>query len=413
MEYHLKQCERVFDEKIHLASSKSESNRALIINALSGFKGDLNNLSTARDTQTMMRLLASPDDVADVLDAGTTMRFLTAYFAVTNHHKTMTGTPRMCQRPIGLLTDALQEIGVEIEFLKEKGYPPHKITGFNSQKTAKISIPGDVSSQYISALLMIAPSLPDGLEIQLTGEIGSVPYIKMTIAQMRAFGVEVTENWSDKLLSVKPQTYKATTYSIESDWSGASYWYSVVALSPFENTKIELIGLHQNSLQGDSVIVDMMAQLGVKSTFTAAGVRLEKVAAQDSFAWDFTDCPDLAQTIAVVLVAKNIRGEFTGVESLKIKETDRIAAIQTEVAKIGGACEEIISNEKYVVYRKTGELIANPTIDTYDDHRMAMAFAPLAMLMPITIEEPGVVAKSYPSFWSDLNKVIEIENYQV
>jgi 3-phosphoshikimate 1-carboxyvinyltransferase len=413
MEYHLKQCERVFDEKIHLASSKSESNRALIINALSGFKGDLHNLSTARDTQTMMRLLASPDEVADVLDAGTTMRFLTAYFAVTNHKKTLTGTPRMCERPIGLLTDALQTLGVEIEFLKEKGFPPHKIMGFKEQITNRILIAGDVSSQYISALLMIAPSLPHGLEIQLTGEIGSVPYIKMTIAQMRAFGVEVYEDWDAKQLVVKSQTYKPTSYSIESDWSGASYWYSVVALSPFENTKIELIGLHQNSLQGDSVIVDMMAQLGVKSTFTEAGVQLEKIPAKENFSWDFTNCPDLAQTIAVVLVAKNIIGEFTGVESLKIKETDRIAAIQTEVAKIGGVCREILPNEKYVIYRKTTDLIPNPTIETYDDHRMAMAFAPLAMLMPLTIEEPGVVAKSYPSFWSDLNKVIEIENYQV
>ena len=413
MEYHLKQCERVFNEKIYLASSKSESNRALIINALSGFKGELHNLSTARDTLTMMRLLASPDDVADVLDAGTTMRFLTAYFALTNHKKTMTGTPRMCQRPIGLLTDALEKIGVELEFLAEKGYPPVKIKGFSQQKTNQIQIAGDVSSQYISALLMIAPTLPEGLHIQLTGEIGSIPYIKMTIAQMRAFGVEVEENWEDKTLKVQSQAYKASSYSIESDWSGASYWYSIVALSPFENTKIELIGLHQNSLQGDSVIVQMMAQLGVKSTFNETGVLLEKIPAQNSFAWDFSNCPDLAQTISVILVAKNIKGEFTGVESLKIKETDRILAIQTELAKIGGACEETIPNQKYSVNRKTTELIPNPTIDTYEDHRMAMAFAPLAMLMPLTIEEPGVVAKSYPSFWSDLNKVIEIENFQV
>ncbi len=413
MEYHLKQCEHVFYEKIYLASSKSESNRALIINALSGFKGDLHNLSTARDTQTMMRLLASPDETADVLDAGTTMRFLIAYFAVTNHHKTLTGTPRMCQRPIGLLTDALEKIGVELDFLGEKGYPPLKLKGFKTQKTNEIQIAGDVSSQYISALLMIAPTLPNGLKIQLTGEIGSIPYIKMTIAQMLAFGVHVEENWDAKLLQVSAQTYTASAYSIESDWSGASYWYSVVALSPFEKTQIELVGLHQNSLQGDSVIAQMMAELGVKSTFTAEGVLLEKIPAKDNFSWDFSNCPDLAQTIAVVLVAKNIKGEFTGVESLKIKETDRILAIQNELAKIGGVCEEIVTNEKYSVYRKNETLIPNPSIDTYDDHRMAMAFAPLSMLMPITIEEPGVVAKSYPSFWSDLNKIIEIENFQV
>jgi 3-phosphoshikimate 1-carboxyvinyltransferase len=403
----LQKCKSEFKEVIHLASSKSESNRALIINALCKSEGELLNLSTARDTQTLIKLLNSKDSIADVLDAGTTMRFLTAFFAVNKFEKTLTGTPRMCQRPIGILTDALNSIGADIEFLKEKGYPPHKIRPFQKQKSNSIEIRGDVSSQYISALLMIAPTLPQGLEINLTGEIGSIPYIKMTIAQMEAFGVSVEADWSNKVLSVKPQAYKPITYKIESDWSGASYWYSIVALSPFQNTEIELIGLKENSLQGDSVIVDIMAELGVKSTFTENGVLLSKIKEQSDFTWNFTDCPDLAQTIAVILVAKNIQGTFTGIESLKIKETDRVLALQNELAKIGGELVEIESKVRYIVKRKSELISENVMIDTYDDHRMAMAFAPLAMCMDLQIKEPGVVAKSYPSFWTDIEKIIK------
>ena len=395
-------------EKISLASSKSESNRALIINALAGFEGELHNLSSARDTQTMIRLLKSTEVVADVLDAGTTMRFLTAYFSVTNQVKTMTGTPRMCERPIGILVDALRSLGCDIEYLGKDGYPPTQLKGFNHQLSNEISIRGDVSSQYISALLMISPILPNGLTINLTGEIGSIPYITMTIKQMEAFGVKVEANWIAKRLSVEPQVYKPTSYKIESDWSGASYWYSVVALAQDNNVEIELIGLKENSLQGDSVIVDIMTQLGVKSTFTADGVMLQKIAAQTSFKWDFTDCPDLAQTVAVVLVAKNIKGVFTGLESLKIKETDRVLALQNELAKIGGTLEEVEAKTKYEV-NMTKEWNNTPTFDTYDDHRMAMAFAPLAMIADVIIEEPGVVAKSYPSYWEDLGKIVQLE----
>jgi len=395
-------------EKIRLASSKSESNRALIINALSGFGGELQNLSTARDTQTMIRLLKSEDEVADVLDAGTTMRFLTAYFAVTNQTKTMTGTPRMCERPIGILVDALKSIGCEIEYLAKEGYPPTQIKGFTEQKTNEISIRGDVSSQYISALLMISPLLPNGLTINLLGEIGSIPYITMTIKQMEAFGVKVIADWNAKKLSVEPQKYKPTSYKIESDWSGASYWYSIVALAENDDVEIELLGLKENSLQGDSVIVGIMSQLGVKSTFTAEGVLLQKIKPNDSFEWDFTDCPDLAQTVAVVLVAKKIKGIFTGLESLKIKETDRVVALQNELAKIGGTLEEVEAKTRYEV-NFGGNRTEIPTFETYDDHRMAMAFAPLAMISDVIIEEPGVVAKSYPSYWEDLSKIVSLE----
>lgn len=397
-----------FQEKIALASSKSESNRALIINALANFEGQLENLSTARDTQTMIRLLRSEDETADVLDAGTTMRFLTAYFTVSNQNKIMTGTPRMCQRPIGILVEALREIGAEIEYLGQEGYPPIKLKEHQSQKTSRIKIRGDVSSQYISALLMIAPKLSQGLEIELLGEVGSVPYITMTIEQMKAFGVDVNTNWAENKLLVKPQKYAPITYKIESDWSGASYWYSVVTLAENQEVEIELLGLKENSLQGDSAIVEIMSQLGVKSTFTANGVLLQKIASNKTFAWDFTNCPDLAQTVAVVLAGLKIEGEFTGIESLKIKETDRVLALQNELKKIGAELVETEANHKYKICNFS-PISITPKIETYDDHRMAMAFAPMAMKTDILIQEPAVVAKSYPSFWDDLRKIVEIE----
>lgn len=401
---------QAFDTKIQLASSKSESNRALIINALSGFKGDLKNLSRARDTQTMIRLLQSTDSVADVIDAGTTMRFLTAYFTATNKIKTMTGTPRMCERPIGILAEALKTIGAEIDYLKIDGYPPLQIKGLAEQKINEVTIRGDVSSQYISALLMIAPTLPLGLTINLTGEIGSIPYISMTLAQMKAFGVEAKADWNAKVISVAPQEYKPTSYQIESDWSGASYWYSIVALSIFEDTQVELLGLKENSLQGDSAIADIMAELGVKSTFTGNGVLLTKIPAKETLSWDFANCPDLAQTVAVTCVAKGIEATFTGIESLKIKETDRIVALQNELKKFGGSLTEVVTNTAYRVTGSGFEFGSAPiSIATYDDHRMAMAFAPLAMLTDVTIEEPHVVVKSYPSFWDDIKKIVDIE----
>lgn len=392
--------------QIQLAASKSESNRALIINALTHFKGQLSNVSAARDTQTMLRLLQSSDSVADVLDAGTTMRFLTAYFAVTGQQKTMTGTPRMCERPIGILVDALRILGADITYLGKEGYPPTQLNGFDYSGQNRVKIRGDVSSQYISALLMVGPTLPEGIILELTGEIGSRPYIEMTLQQMVAFGAKFEADWDQKAIRVPAQKYTPTSYQVESDWSGASYWYSVVALA--EQAEVELLGLKENSLQGDSAIVDIMQQMGVKSTFTAQGVLLTKTPAQESFTWDFTDCPDLAQTIAACAVAKGITVTMTGIESLKIKETDRVAALQAELPKIGGELIEIESNTRYVV-RRTTIPATQPTIETYDDHRMAMAFAPVGMVMPIVIKEPHVVAKSYPSFWEDLKKVTTVE----
>ena len=394
---------------IPLASSKSESNRALIIDALTGFQCDLSNLSTARDTQTMIRLLKSTDAVADVLDAGTTMRFLTAYFAVTGQQKTMTGTPRMCERPIGILVDALRMLGADITYLKKDGYPPLQLNGFSASGTNRVSIRGDVSSQYVSALLMIAPLLPTGLMLELTGAIGSRPYIDMTLQQMIHFGADIQANWETKTITVAPKPYTPAAYAIESDWSGASYWYSVAALAKDETATIDLTGLKAKSLQGDSAIVTIMQAFGVKSTFTETGVRLTKCPASESLAWDFTDCPDLAQTVAVCAAMKGITLRLTGIESLKIKETDRVLALQTELQKIGSELVELVPNHRYEIRQISPKSSQPPTIATYDDHRMAMAFAPVAMRREIIIEEPGVVDKSYPSFWEDMARVTTVE----
>ncbi len=384
--------------KLDLASSKSESNRALIINALSGNTNTLQNLANARDTETMTRLLSeqvSPE--WDVLDAGTTMRFATAFAAVKGLNKVMTGTARMKERPIGILVDALRTLGVEIEYLGIDGYPPHKIIGFEKQLTNHLKIRGDVSSQYISALLMIAPSLPEGLVLELTGKIGSKPYIQMTINLMKHFGVEA--DWVDNLISIKPQSYSTQNYTIEADWSGASYWYSIAALS--ENAEIELVGLRKNSNQGDSVLTDLMMNLGVTTEFKENSVVLRNNGKCKDFEWDFTHCPDIAQTIAVIVAYKGVSAKFHGLESLRIKETDRIEAIKNELAKFGVQVN-VIGDESIEILNPIFVLKNNVEIETYHDHRMAMAFAPLALNMPIIIKDPSVVNKSYPDYWRDL-----------
>jgi 3-phosphoshikimate 1-carboxyvinyltransferase len=380
-------------------SSKSESNRVLIIDALGGMKSELQNLSNARDTQTMIRLLKSDEKTLDVLDAGTTMRFLTAFSAITGRETIMTGTQRMRERPIKLLVDALKTLGADINYLENEGYPPIEIKPFNKStiKTNHINIRGDVSSQYITALLMTGPLLPNGLMLELEGKIGSRPYIEMTLSLMKHFGVHA--DWDKNIIKIEPQEYKAATYKVESDWSAASYWYSVLALS--QEGKIELLGYKSDSFQGDRSIVHLMENLGVKTTFTATGLLLEKTDNYKEFKYDFTHSPDLAQTIAVICAAKGIAATLSGLESLRIKETDRIAALQNELRKFGS---DLIEIEKDVTYKVVpGNFkVDGQSIDTYKDHRMAMAFAPLALLGEITIENPDVVDKSYPHYWTDL-----------
>ena len=385
--------------QISLPASKSISNRALIIDALAGGNSTIDNLSTARDTQTMIRLLASQESVLDVLDAGTTMRFLTAYLSITNRKNVLTGSDRMQNRPIGILVDALRELGANIEYQKKDGYPPIKLNGFKDTEKKQLDIPGDVSSQYISAILMIAPLLKNGLELNLTGKIGSRPYITMTLSVMKSYGVNAT--FKDNTVKIQPQQYNIASYSVEPDWSAASYWYSMVALS--SNSSIEIKDLKLPALQGDSILTQMMLNLGVETIFNESGATLKKVPNQKEFSFDFTDCPDLAQTIAVICAAKGIRATFTGLESLRIKETDRIYALQTELQKIGA---ELVEKDNSWTLIPTIKLPSTKTtFNTYEDHRMAMAFAPLCMLMDIEIEDPLVVNKSYPSYWEDFERV--------
>jgi 3-phosphoshikimate 1-carboxyvinyltransferase len=382
---------------ILLPSSKSESNRALIINMFA--QGMLHNLSEARDTQTMMRLLKSDAKELDVLDAGTTMRFLLAYCALTNQKKILTGTPRMCQRPIGILVTALREIGAEIRYLHKDGYPPVETLGFSHQKKSEISIKGDVSSQYISAIMMLAPTLPLGLTIKLTGKVASTPYILMTLELMKKFGADV-EFTEENFIIIQPSRYTASEFHVESDWSGASYWFSIVALA--EKAEVMLSGLKQDSLQGDNRIIEIMDQVGVKADFLATGLHLTKKESSGFLRYDFSQYPDLGQTVAVACAAKGIAAEFTGLESLRIKETDRIAALQNELKKIGASLTEIDGKVWKLHPSDSLDHLGNIVIETYDDHRMAMAFAPLATKMDITIHDPGVVDKSYPSFWKHM-----------
>ncbi|WP_143960046.1 3-phosphoshikimate 1-carboxyvinyltransferase [Litoribacter populi] len=384
---------------IPLPSSKSESNRVLIIDALTSGENQIENLAEARDTQTMIRLLKKDPPIYDVLDAGTTMRFLTAYAAITNKQKVMTGTPRMCERPIGILVEALQQLGAEIHYLGIEGYPPLAVNGFSEQKTDLITIRGDVSSQYISALLMIAPHLPQGLKLELTGKVGSRTYIEMTLELMKQFGISHT--WKGNLISIGPQPYRPTTYSVESDWSGASYWYSLLACA--ESGELFLKGLKKESLQGDSKIVDIMAQLGVASEFKEDGIKLTKIPVLGLQEFDFTHCPDLAQTVAVTCAVIGQKTEFTGLESLRIKETDRIAALQAELAKFNAQLQE--GNDGAFTVIPSVSIPDEVTIATYDDHRMAMAFMPLVTKTNVVIEDPDVVNKSYPSFWNHVELI--------
>jgi len=382
-----------------LPSSKSFSNRALILNALAGNRSTVSNLSVARDTQLMQRLVSSTDQVIDVMDAGTTMRFLTAYFALTNQKKILTGTDRMKQRPVRLLVDALRQIGAEIAYKGEEGFPPTETLGFQSQKADSIEMPGNVSSQYISALMMMAPTLPKGLTIQLKGEIGSAPYIAMTASLMKLFGGKV--DFGNGKVKISAGNYQPASITVESDWSAASYWFAFTALA--QEAKITLPNVSDKSLQGDRVATEIMEKLGVRSVFKNDSLELTKTDSANHVTWDFKDCPDLAQTVLPVCAAKGITGEFTGLESLRIKETDRIAALQNELKKIGSELSEPAPGNWNLV---PGQIITlTVPIETYHDHRMAMGFAPWATLTDVVIKSPEVVNKSYPGFWEDVKSL--------
>ena len=385
---------------IPLPSSKSESNRALVIDALTEGENTIKNLAEARDTQTMIRLLHTNPAVFDVLDAGTTMRFLTAFLAVTNQQKVMTGTPRMCQRPIGILVDALRSLGAEIHYLGTEGYPPLAIKGLPEQLTNQIRIRGDVSSQYISALLMIAPLLPLGLELELEGKVGSRTYVEMTLQLMAQFGIAYS--WEGATIKINPQPYKTTHFAVESDWSGASYWFSLLACA--DEGSLFLEGLKEKSLQGDAAIVEIMENLGIRSTFQEGGLLLEKKMVSGLKSWDFSHCPDLAQTVAVTCAILGQNTVFTGLESLRIKETDRIHALQQELARFNAELREIATNTFQVIPSVTMPRLVQ--IHTYDDHRMAMSLAIAGLANEgVTIEDPACTSKTFPTFFDVLGQL--------
>ncbi len=400
LKYRLRKHSSRITGQVNLEASKSESNRVLIINALVGGESkSISNLSNARDTHTMRSLLKSQDDILNVKDAGTTMRFLTAYLAVKGNGQTLTGTDRMKKRPIGPLVDALRTIGANIEYVEKEGYPPIKVYQITKQKSNQIDIPGNISSQYISALLMIAPRLSDGLTVNLTTEIFSRPYIQLTIDIMQHFGVKV--EWKKNTICIKPQTYKSNPYKVESDWSGASYWYSYVALS--QKGRLTLPNIWAYSSQGDNEIASIMYNMGVGSHFENGKVKLIKRNQKKySLTLDFKHCPDLAQTVVTVAAVSGITLNMKGLESLKIKETDRIQAMKNELSKLGAT---LLENSHKWVLKPSNFLPQAIEVETYEDHRMAMAFAPLSLIMDVTIKDPMVVEKSYPDFWKEVESL--------
>ncbi len=400
---------RTLGTTINLPASKSISNRALIIHALSGGAVLPGNLSDCDDTEVVLRALSDMPETIDIKAAGTAMRFMTAYLSVIEGEHVITGTERMKHRPIGILVNALRYLGADIEYEGEEGFPPLRIKG-KALQGGMLEIPGNVSSQYISALLMIGPVLEHGLELKLTGDVISRPYIDLTLCMMRDFGA-MAEWTGNDTIKVHHKRYNQRTYFIENDWSAASYWYEAVALCDDMDAEIRLTGLEDGSLQGDSVVKYLFNMLGVKTIFEKNGngqpaaVRLKKLHTRlPRFDYDFINQPDMAQTFVVCCAVMNIPFRFTGLATLKIKETDRIQALKTEMLKLGYVIKDSNDSELWWDGERC-EPATDMAIDTYEDHRMAMAFAPLAFKFPgLKINNPQVVSKSYPHFWDDLGR---------
>ena len=390
------------DSTIYLNSSKSESNRLLIIKALSEKEITIKNLSKANDSVLLKNLLESENLVVwDAQDAGTSFRFLTSFLAIKKEHVVLSGTERMKQRPVKVLVDALNKIGAEILYLENEGFPPIYVKGKINQVKNKLDIPGDISSQYISSLLLIAPLLKKGIEINIEEPFYSRPYVNMTLNLMNSFGIK-SEVKGNKI-SIKNQEFSSGSYIVESDWSAASYWYSILSISDNINN-LTLQGLKKKSNQGDSVISELMKSFGVNTQYKEDGIILTKIKLDtEEIELDFRDCPDLAQTILVVAAYHKIKLKVSGVESLKIKETDRLVAMKNELKKIG--CDFYEEGNYWILEKRRREIDDELSIDTYKDHRMAMAFAPLASKKSMIINDPDVVVKSYPTYWEDLKKV--------
>lgn len=394
---------------IGLPASKSISNRALIIHAMTGGHNVPSNLSDCDDTEVVVNALRDMPETINIKAAGTAMRFMTAFLASREGEHVITGTERMQNRPIKILVDALRYLGADIQYEQKEGYPPLRIKG-HTLEGGPLEVVGSISSQYISALLMIGPVLKNGLTLHLKGEIASRPYIDLTLCTMREFGAEA--EWTDvDTIEVKAKPYTDRPYLIENDWSAASYWYEMMALCGDADAEVRLEGLMDASKQGDSVVKYIFSLLGVKTFFPADGRDKPTTVTLKAHRcllprldYDFTGSPDLAQTFVVTCCALGVKFKFTGLATLKIKETDRIEALKKELRKVGYIIRD--ENDNTLIW--DGER-CEPTmepIDTYEDHRMALAFAPLAFKMPgLKINNPEVVSKSYPHYWKDLERV--------
>jgi len=406
MEYILNAPKRIC-ATINLPASKSISNRVLIINALAGGGVMPKNLSDCDDTEVIVNALHDMPDTINIKAAGTAMRFMTAYLSVTDGEHTLTGTERMKQRPISVLVDALRYLGADIRYEGAEGYPPLRICG-RQLDGGQLEVSGGISSQYISALLMIGPALRHGLELKLNGNIISRPYIDLTLCCMRNFGADVEWTASDTI-KVEPKPYKACPTVIENDWSAASYWYEMLVMNQNIDDELLLTGLMDGSHQGDSVVKYLFNMLGVRTFFATrekgvpTTVKLKLMEnLPPRLDYDFINQPDMAQTFVVCCAVMGVPFRFKGLASLKIKETDRIEALKTEMRKLGYVLRETGDGELSWDGERCEEN-ENPVIDTYEDHRMAMAFAPVAILRPgLKINNPQVVSKSYPHFWDDL-----------
>jgi 3-phosphoshikimate 1-carboxyvinyltransferase len=390
------------NSEITITGSKSESNRLLLLQALYP-ELKINNLSNSDDSVFMQKALKSSSDVIDIHHAGTAMRFLTAFFSTQKGTKvTLTGSHRMQERPIHILVDALHQLGATITYEKTQGYPPIKIIGKEFTKS-KVTLKANVSSQYISALMLIAPKLKNGLELTLKGEITSVPYINMTLSLLNQIGIKTS--FKKNIIVIKPtsQNLISKMLTVESDWSSASYYYSIVALSEV-GTTIKLSAYKQNSLQGDSVLAEIYKSFGVETIFNENAITLTK--AKDSkrltFNCQLSNAPDIAQTIAVTCLGLGIGCELSGLHTLKIKETDRIEALKKEIEKFG---TQVTITEDTLSISNIAPLKENVSVNTYNDHRMAMAFAPLALKIGFKVNDANVVSKSYPNFWEDIQRI--------
>ena len=385
---------------VHLPASKSISNRALILNALSLSNTPIHNLSDCEDTRVIVESFNSNSNLFDVKGAGTAMRFLTAFLAGMEGEWIIRGSKRMHERPIHPLVETLNVLGAEIEYLEKEGYPPLRIRG-RRLKGGEVFVAGNISSQFISALLMVAPMMENGLVMNIEKQVISKPYIDLTIGMMKDYGVHT--KWEENKITVKPQEYKAVEYTVEQDWSAASYWYEIVSLLP--GAEVKLPGLRKVSLQGDANVANLFSDLGVETEYLEDGIIIRHMKRKArKFFHDFIREPDLAQTFATTCCFKGIPFLFSGTQSLKIKETDRIAALITELRKMGFVLRDGGSG----MLEWDGERCFPAevaAIDTYDDHRMAMSMAPGSILLnPLFINDPMVVTKSYPSFWDDLKK---------